>query len=337
MRKAIVLVVVLLGAAAAFYAYHATNAAHDDGILALSGNIEVTDVTVSFQVAGRIVTVLADEGELVRQGDTIAILDDAELRRQVAVQEADVEALGAQLKELEAGSLPQEVAASQAILQAAVADEKRAADDLVRLRSLVDQNVIARRDYDAGQAAAEMARARVREARERLSLVRQGPRAERLELARARLHQAMEAVALSRTRLAYTVVRAPISGVVLSRSAEPGEYAAPGATILAIGDLEQVWLRAYVDETDLGRIRVGQRARVRSDTFRDREYEGTLSFISPEAEFTPRTVQTEKERVKLVYRIKIAIANPRMELKPGMPAEASIVLDDRTDSAHGGH
>jgi HlyD family secretion protein len=132
--------------------------------------------------------------------------------------------------------------------------------------------------------------------------------------------------ALAETQLGYATLRAPFSGLVLSKNAEPGEYVSPGTPIVVVGDLEHVWLRAYVEETDLGRVKLGQRAYVTTDTYPGKVYQGRLSFIASEAEFTPRNVQTQKERVKLVYRIKIDIPNPAQELKPGMPADAEIVL-----------
>jgi HlyD family secretion protein len=122
-------------------------------------------------------------------------------------------------------------------------------------------------------------------------------------------------------------VYSPLLGLVLSNSAEPGEYVAAGMPIVTVGDIKNVWLRAYVDETDLGRTKVGQRVRITTDTYPRRVYEGRISFIASEAEFTPRNVQTKKERVKLVYRVKVGVRNPKMELKAGMPADAEIVVD----------
>ena len=129
---------------------------------------------------------------------------------------------------------------------------------------------------------------------------------------------------MAETQLSYATVYSPLSGVVLSKNIEPGEYVAPGTAVVTVGDLVNVWLRGYIEETDWGRVKVGQRAWVTTDTCPDKKYEGRVSFIAQEAEFTPKNVQTQKERVKLVYRIKIDITNPNMELKPGMPADAVI-------------
>jgi HlyD family secretion protein len=169
------------------------------------------------------------------------------------------------------------------------------------------------------------ARAALAQARERFVLVKKGPRRETIDQGRARLDQAKQALALAETRLGYATVGSPLSGVVLSKNVEPGEYVAAGTPIVTVGDLQNVWVRAYINETDLGRVKVGQRVHVSTDTYPGKRYEGRVSFIASQAEFTPKNVQTEKERVKLVYRVKIDIRNPNMELKPGMPADGEIL------------
>ena len=156
--------------------------------------------------------------------------------------------------------------------------------------------------------------------------MRRGPRAEHIEHARERVAQAQELLALAETRLGYTMLTSPLSGLVLGEHVEAGEQVVAGTPVVTVGDLATVWLRGYIDETDLGRVKVGQKVRVRSDTYPDRAYEGSVSFIASEAEFTPKSVQTAKERVKLVYRIKVDVPNPALELKPGMPADAEILL-----------
>ena len=152
-----------------------------------------------------------------------------------------------------------------------------------------------------------------------------GPRKEDIDQAAARVRQAEAALKLAQTQLSYATVYAPLTGVVLSKNIEPGEYVAPGTPVVTVGDMVNVWLRGYIEERDLGRVKYGQRAWITTDTYPGKKYEGRVSFISSEAEFTPKNVQTQKERVKLVYRIKIDIHESRdMELKPGMPADAVI-------------
>ena len=149
-------------------------------------------------------------------------------------------------------------------------------------------------------------------------------RARRKSIARRNVDLAREALELSRIKRGYTVLRAPKAGVVLVRNTELGEVVSPGTLVLTLGDLDNVWLRAYIGETDLGRIRWGQEATLKTDTFPGKAYKGRISFIASKAEFTPKSVQTQKERVTLVYRIKIDVENPNHELKPGMPADAVI-------------
>jgi HlyD family secretion protein len=267
--------------------------------------------------------------------------------------EASVQKAKARLEELLAGSRPQEVAAAGAIVEKARADLEKLRVDYERQKQLHDKDVISTREFEASQAAYEMAKAKLQEDEEKLKLVKEGPRKEEIEQARAalkesgerhalikkgprketieqasaRLSRTKQALAMAETRLSYTTLVSPLSGIVLSKNIEPGEYVAPGTPVVTVGDLENVWLRAYINETDLGRIKVGQKVRVITDTYPGKVYEGRISFISSEAEFTPKNVQTEKERVKLVYRIKVDIPNPRMELKPGMPADADILLN----------
>ena len=169
-----------------------------------------------------------------------------------------------------------------------------------------------------------MAEAHTAEAAEHLQLVREGPRAEDIAQGRARVEQARAAVAFAETQLDNTRLVSPLTGVVLSHNIEPGEYVSPGTPVVTVADLAHVWVRAYLNQTDLGRVRHGQQVAVHTDTFPGKTYEGTIGFIASEAEFTPKTVQTPTERVKLVFRLKIDLANPQDELKPGMPADVMI-------------
>ncbi len=292
--------------------------------LVLSGNIEVTDAQLGFKIPGRVAERTVSEGDHIQAGQLIARLDDAEQREQLALRRAEFSAAQAALAELEAGSRPQEIAAAAAALHSAEAERDRARLDFARQQELRSKNAIADRELEAAQAQLKVAEARANEAAERLKLVQEGPRAEDIAQGRARLEQARAAVALAETQVDNTRLASPLSGVVLSHNVEPGEYVSPGTPVVTVADLAQVWVRTYISQTDLGRIAHGQKVQVRTDTFPGKTYEGTIGFISSEAEFTPKTVQTAKERVKLVFRIKVDLANPRDELKPGMAADVSI-------------
>jgi len=247
----------------------------------------------------------------------------------VAMRKADAATARAALDALLAGSRNEEIEAARATLEQAKADLRRLEPDEVRLRDLQRQGILSARDYEATKAALEAARAKVRQADQQATLVQKGPRKEDIDQGRARLDQATQALALAQTQLGYATLLAPTSGVILSKNIEPMEFVSPGTSVLTMANLGQVWLRAYVEEGDLGRVKVGQKARVSSDTYPGKQYEGRVSFIASEAEFTPKSVQTRKERAKLVYRIKIEIPNPAMELKPGMPVDVEIELGGR--------
>lgn len=274
---------------------------------------------------------------------------------EIAQAEASARRAQARLDELLAGSRPQEVAAAEAVFRSAAADAQRAEADYGRYKGLYAKALISAQQFDAARTTCEVAQARQREAEERLKLVQEGPRREEIDQARAtaaqareqyglikkgprkeaidqaraRLEQAKQALAVAETRLGYATLVAPLSGVVLSKNVESGEYVAAGTPVVTVGDLEHVWVRAYINETDLGRVKVGQRVRVATDTYPGKVYEGHISFVASQAEFTPKNVQTTKERVKLVYRVKVDILNPNMELKPGMPADADILVERR--------
>ncbi len=311
-----------------------------DRRLRVSGTIETTEVELAFKISGRLSSRLFDEGQRVAAGEIVARLESVDQELRLRQAEAEHQYARARLQELENGSRPEEVDEAQARLQQARATAQAslsrlelARQDLRRHESLLAENVISQRDFDTLQTAHDTAAdayaealAQVRLARARLDLVIAGPRAEVIEQARANLTAAEQRRGLARQQLADTILKAPMAGTVLSKSAEPGSYLNPGTPVLAIGGLDEVWLRAYIAESDLGRIKRMQPATVYTDTFPGKAYPGRVVFISDEAEFTPKTVRTYEERVKLVYRIKITLANPNQELKPGMPADAVIEI-----------
>ena len=290
----------------------------------VSGNIEAVDAQVGFKISGRVAERPVSEGQRVTAGQLIARLDDIEQKEQLALSQAELAVAQSALAELEAGSRPQEIAAALAVQHSAEAERERTRLDFERQKDLRHQDVSTQRDYETAAAAFAVAQARAAETAEQLKLLEEGPRQETIAQARARVEQARASLALASTQLDNTRLTAPFAGVVLSHNIEPGEFVAPGTPVVTVADLTNVWLRAYVHQTELGRVKHGQPAEVTTDTFPGKIYRGTVGFISSEAEFTPKTVQTTKERVKLVFRIKIALANPADELKPGMPADAVL-------------
>jgi len=336
-RRAILLGAAAVAIGAVLFGWARLGDRRGDGAIRISGNVEVTDVDVSFKVPGRVKTRLVDEGMPVVAGQVVATLDSDDLEREVGLREAEAAAVRAALAELRAGSRPQEIKAAEAAVERAEAEADRLARDYDRTGALYARDAVARREFEAAKAGADVAQARLKEANENLLLVREGPRRGTSAQARARVRQAEEAVALARTRLSYATVHSPLAGIVLSKNVEPGDYVSPGTPVVTVGDLRNAWVRAYVAETELARVKTGQAVSVTNDTYPGKRYAGRVSFIAPEAEFTPKSIQTAKERVKLVYRIKVDVDNPAMELKPGMPVDAVIDTAGKREVPGGGH
>jgi HlyD family secretion protein len=294
----------------------------------------------------------------LRQVATAVEFQKASLEADTDLRRAEVRAAEARLRDLLAGARRQEIEQARAGLDEARTEEQRATADWDRAQRLYKNDDISRAQYDQFQARYQAASAMARQAGERLALVQEGPRPEEIEAARAQLERARAALRLSqaaalelkrreqeidsrraeleraRAQLAMTqtqlddsVAVAPIDGVVLSKAAEVGQVVAAGTAILTLGDLEHPWLRAYIGETDLGRVKLGAHVRVTTDSFPGKFYWGWVSFIASDAEFTPKQIQTAEERVKLVYRVKIGLPNPNHELKSNMPADAEILLE----------
>lgn len=331
-RRLPILILLIAAVSAAYYFYwRPQETAAPQNRLTLSGNIEAHESLVGFKVQGRIVELPVEEGQWVEQGALLARLDDRDLRQQVQLDSANVRVREANLKLALAGSRKQEIAAAEQTLLDAEADLELKKLDYDRAVTLLKKDVISQQDHDRADSQLKRAQAAVERAKDNLDRLREGTRAEEIAIARASVAQAHEAVQMSQIRLGFTELRAPSSGVILVRQGELGEVVGAGTPVVTLADLDRVWLRAYVSETDLGRIRHGQEVTLRTDTYPDKTYRGRISFISSKAEFTPKTIETHKERVTLVYRVKIDLENPNHELKPGMPADAWIEL-----TSHGG-
>lgn len=326
-KKLILLIPVVLIAGIVAYRYVKQRIEHDPDLIRVSGNMEVTDVELSFRIHGWVERRPVSEGEFVQTGQDIAALDRTELSQEVELRKREVAAARAALAELEAGARPEEIAAAEAAVARAQAEVDYRKTELARMEKLRQSEATTEQELDTSRTAYDVAMARLREVQQQFALVKEGPRKEQIDQFRSRFRQAEQALAINQTRLAYTTLTSPVSGLVLSDNVEAGEYVAAGTPIVTVADLKNIWLRAYINETDLGRVKVGQAVQVTTDTYPDKIYEGRITFIASEAEFTPKNVQTEKERVKLVYRVKITVANPDMELKPGMPADAEIRLN----------
>jgi|HubBroStandDraft_1064217.scaffolds.fasta_scaffold04169_3 HlyD family secretion protein len=325
-KRILMLVVVLILGAGAWAGYSILfNASDSTGNLLVSGNIEAHESVVSFKaVQSRVVELPFDEGQWVAAGTLLARLDDSDYRQQVAINEAAL-----QVQEQQLASAMQKLSAARATVADDNADLAQKNIDYVRSQKLWGDKIISGDQRDHTDTALKQSSAAMQrdQAMERSAQ-------QDIEVAKANIRSARENLELAKIMLGYTTLRAPFSGVILTRQTELGEVMQPGTPVVTLADLDHVWLRAYVAETDLGRIRWGQAATIHTDTYPDKAYPGQISFISSEAEFTPKSVETHKERVTLVYRIKIDVQNPRHELKPGMPADATIHLGPPVQSGN---
>jgi HlyD family secretion protein len=285
--------------------------------LLVSGNIEAHQSLLSFkQIQSRITELPFDEGQWVEKGTVLALADDYDYRQQAKLGEAQ---LAARRQEL--ASAIQNLQATRETVFADQAESAQKWADYKRIEALWQQQVAARQTRDQALTSAQESRAALERDR---ALV--GVATRNVAAAQANVKAAADSLRLAQITLDYTVLRAPFSGVILVRNAELGEAVEPGTPVVTLADLDHVWLRGYVNETDLGKVEWGQPAIVTTDTWPGRHYAGRVSFISSEAEFTPKSVETHAERVTLVYRIKIDVDNSQHQLKPGMPADALIDL-----------
>ena len=350
-----------------------------------SGTIEAKHAELAFQVSGRIVDVLVDEGEFVEKDRILAALDQSEyearheqakanleravkslqraemvlevnkktLPDEVARAEAGVKVLQAELKELEAGYREQDIERARLAFLTSKDIMEESRKNKARYEKLFQKGTVSEKEWDAVKLRYETALKDFEKARETLAMLEEGVRKETIQTARARVAEgkallkqaksnlmkidtaekevetasaqvkaARSAVELARIHLTYTQLHAPFKGIITTRNVEPGEVVLPGREVMTLSDLSTVELKIFVDETEIGKIKPGQRVEVRVDTFPDKVYIGKVSFISPEGEFTPKIIQTHKERVKLVYLVKVSIPNQDLELKSGMPADA---------------
>ena len=321
-KRMLVPVVVVLGAGT--YAVLSRDGAHQGSFVA-SGTVEATEALLGFQAAGRIETVTAREGDAVGAGDELGRLDRAEMEARHEQAQAEIEAARAALTELERGSRSEEIAQAEAARNAAVQRRQDAERDLERTRRLREGGAVSEEALDKAVLALDMTRSEAEQAEQQWQLVRSGPRQEKIAVQRAQLAQAEAALRVIDAMLEHMVVRAPFAGVVSVRHHEPGEIVAAGTAILTVMNRDDRWVRIYVPERRLAAVRLGAPAFIRCDTYTDKDYRGEVSFIASEAEFTPKSVQTTEERVKLVYAAKVRILeDTRFDLKPGMPVDVRL-------------
>src|SRR5262249_4326434 len=338
MRRKVLIVLFLVGAgAAAGLAWWLMHREGTTGELTLHGNIDLRQVQLAFNNSERIAAVLVQEGDHVRKGQVLARLDTSRLEPQVAQAAAQAAAQLQVVTRLRNGSRPEEIAQARANVESAKAELVNAQRQYERYKSAAEASggrAVRQQDVDAAKAALDVAVAKLAVNQKSLDLAVLGPRKEDVAENEARLRASQAQVALLRQQLADSELIAPADAVVRTRVMEPGEMATPQNAVFSLAIIDPKWVRAYISEPDLGKIRPGMAASVEVDAFPKRRFDGWIGFISPVAEFTPKSVQTEELRTSLVYEVRIFVKDPADELRLGMPA--SVVLAAESTNQNSG-
>jgi HlyD family secretion protein len=323
-KKIIPILIILLGVlAGAAWLYH-KHQRNKGTPLTLYGNVDIREVTLGFRVSGKLAKLDYDEGDKVKVGDALARLDAEPYSNQVASAQAQVESLRARLKLRETGNRPEEIAQARSLVHEREATAANAERLFNRYNELLASKTIAVQDRDNAAASYDEAQARLKSARDNLALLEAGFRVEDIAQAKADLAQAEASLATANLQLEDTVLTAPSDGTILTRAQEAGAILQPGSAVFTVSLVNPVWVRAFVNEPNLGRIHPGMQVEIRTDSHRDKPYRGQIGFISPRAEFTPKTVETTELRTTLVYRLRIVVNNPDEGLRQGMPVTATL-------------
>ncbi|MBI5116880.1 efflux RND transporter periplasmic adaptor subunit [Candidatus Poribacteria bacterium] len=295
-----------------------------NGRISATGTIEATEVDISSEVGGQIEKLLVDEGDLVKKDQLVAQLDDSQLGAEVTRAEAAQATARATLQDLMAGARANELERGRARVNLARATLALAESDWKRASELFDEGVFSGNQRDNARANLDVARSQYNVALEELKLLEAGARPDQIEAARWQVKQAEASLELARVRLEKTLIYAPMAGTVLVKDSEAGEVVSPGVPIVTIADVDDMWVKIYIDEVNIGRVKLGQPAKVQVDAFPGKEFSGKVTLVSSEAEFTPKNIQTREDRVKLVFAVKIGVGNAGGLLKPGMYADIKL-------------
>ena len=328
-RNILPLVAVLgLGASVAAAWYFGNSRVDIHNSLTLYGNVDIRQVQLAFNAAERIAQMLVREGEPVKKGQLLAALDTVRLTHNVELQQAQLASQQQVVSRLVAGSRPEEISKAQADLEAARIDAENAESNYQRQQELVEQHFVAKQQADNAHAAAEAAQAKYHALQQTLKLVQMGPRKEDIAAAQAMLRASQAGVEVARKALADASLYAPDNGIIQGRILEPGDMASPQRPVYTLALTDPIWVRAYVQGSDLGKLKPGMHAEVGTDSYPGKKYRAWVGYISPSAEFTPKSVETTEVRSSLVYQVRVFVCNPQDELRLGMPATVSILLNE---------
>ena len=304
--------------------------------LTLYGNVDIWEVAPAFNDAGRVTQMSLVEGAAVHKGELMARIDDTRYRARLAEAEHNAAHLQAVLTRLLHGSRPQEIAQAKATMESLRATYRNAKVNYVRTLALLPQGIASVQDRDDARAQLHTARGRYDAALQAYRLAVIGPRREDILAARSAYQAALAAEALAARELADTRLYAPAAGIVEDRILEPGDMASPSTPVYTIALTSPLWVRAYVAEPDLGKIALGMPAIITNDSFPGQRYRGWVGYLSPTAEFTPKTVETTQLRTQLVYQVRIYACNTHGQLRLGMPATVTLRLTPHATATSGG-
>lgn len=291
-----------------------------------SGTIESTEALISSQVSGQIIGLLKDEGDRVKKGDTLCVIDTSSCKLQLSQAEAALKMAEAQLALLLNGARKEDIKQAEEVLKQAEANFNSARTDFERIKNLFETGAVNKKQLDDAETRYQIMSAQYNSAKENLRKLKNIARPEEIKQAEANVEKAKASVNLLKKSLNDCFVVSPIDGFVVKKFIEKGETVTMLSALFKISDLSRVKMSVYIPETDLPKIKLGQKVDVTVDAYPDRTFEGRIIYISPEAEFTPKNIQTRDERTKLVFEVKIEIPNPDFVLKTGIPADATIQL-----------
>ncbi len=333
LRLLLIVIVLGGGAGAAYYYWRVQGDRTEAGLLRLYGNVDVREARIGFNEAGRIDLMHKEEGDRLTRGEVVARLDDALFKAELEAARAKLQASRSILEKLLAGSRPQEIKRARAELERLKALKEDADLTVKRLEKLALDRFAPRAQLDTARAEARALDAQIRAQEQTLSLLIAGPRKEDIAAQRAEVARAEAEVEAARTRLAYTRLRSKVEGTVTARLQEPGNVVLAYTPVYAIALDQPVWARVYAPEPALGKLREGMRAVIRTDS--GGRYDAWVGYISPVAEFTPKTVQTEELRTSLVYQVRVYASNPDRGLRQGMPVTVEIDLEQPVAARQG--
>ncbi len=297
---------------------------NNKGAIEASGTLEATEVRVSAKVPGQLETLRVQEGSEVRTGDTLVILDRSTLQLQWKQAQAGFEVADAQYRLLLNGARSEDLRLADEALVQAQATHKNATDDYNRMRQLLATNTVTRKQFDDAESRFIIAKAQLNSAEQNLGKLKLFARPEDLATAKARVGQAKASLDLLQKELTDAVIVAPAAGTITNKPFEEGELISVGSVVATISRLDKMDLMIYVNEAELGRVKLGGSAEVSIDAYPEKTFPGRVIYISPIAEFTPKNVQTKEDRTKLVFGVKLEVENKEGALKSGMPADAIV-------------